>query len=204
MNDPERENARQETRVRPLLSLRLHYCLVSLAFGALLSCQRKETASSSPTSTHSSVEALEPKAASTCTVTLKLDMSGFGNDHGSCRVAVYLGPSHFNDPEYAIAKGAISIMDLRASWQVELQIPLQAEQAKDDLTRVAVCVYHDENENARLDKNSFGIPLERYGFSRNPKRGFGPPKFHETAIEFVPAIDVSGTNKIFEIPILIK
>ncbi len=204
MNDSTRENARRETRLRQLLSLLLHYCLVSLAFGALVGCQRKETASSSPTSTHSSVEVLKPKAASTCTVTLKLDLSGFGNDHGSCRVAVYLGPLHFNDPEYAIAKGVIGIDDLKASWQVELQIPLQTEHAEDDLTRVAVCAYHDENENSRLDKNSFGIPLERYGFSRNPKRGFGPPKFNETAIEFVPSIDVRGTNKILEIPILVK
>ncbi len=204
MNGPKKENARQAARLRILSSRPVCSCLVSIAFGAFLGCQRYETASSSPTSTYSPVDALKPTAASTRTVTIKVDMSGFGNDRGVSRVAVYLSPSHFNDPEYAVAKGAIGINDLKASWQVELRIPVQTEQSDEDLTRIAVCAYHDENENSRLDKNSFGIPSERYGFSKNPKRGFGPPKFNEAALEFIPSIEFSDANKVFEFPIQVK
>jgi uncharacterized protein (DUF2141 family) len=34
----------------------------------------------------------------------------------------------------------------------------------------AVSAYQDANENERLDKNIFGIPKERYGFSNNSDR----------------------------------
>jgi len=45
----------------------------------------------------------------------------------------------------------------------------------------AASLIHDENANARLD-TVLGIPREGFGFSRNPRIGFGPPKF--AAAEF--------------------
>ena len=135
---------------------------------------------------------------------MQIDISGFGNDSGLCRVAVYLGAEHFNDPEYAIAKEAIAIHDSKASWQVELQVPVQSDQAGEPSIRIAVCAYHDENDNSRMDKNSFGIPMERYGFSRNPKRGFGPAQFNEAAIELMATVDSGEAKEMIEIPILIK
>jgi uncharacterized protein (DUF2141 family) len=43
--------------------------------------------------------------------------------------------------------------------------------------------FHDANSNGRLDKNVLGIPKERYGFSRNASRPFGPPLFEEAAFD---------------------
>lgn len=40
----------------------------------------------------------------------------------------------------------------------------------------AVALFHDENDNGRLDKR-FGIPTEGFGFSNNPHLWFGPPSF---------------------------
>ena len=40
----------------------------------------------------------------------------------------------------------------------------------------ALAVIHDENGNAKLDTFA-GIPREGFGFSRNPRIGFGPPGF---------------------------
>lgn len=40
----------------------------------------------------------------------------------------------------------------------------------------AVAVIHDANGNAKLD-TMLGIPREGFGFSRNPRIGFGPPRF---------------------------
>jgi uncharacterized protein (DUF2141 family) len=45
----------------------------------------------------------------------------------------------------------------------------------------ALAVIHDENGNSKLDTFA-GIPREGFGFSRNPKIGFGPPRF--TAARF--------------------
>lgn len=46
----------------------------------------------------------------------------------------------------------------------------------------AVAVYHDKNDNMRLDKNLFGIPREAYGFSNGVKARFSAPKFKEAAV----------------------
>lgn len=40
----------------------------------------------------------------------------------------------------------------------------------------AIAVIHDENENSKLDTFA-GIPKEGFGFSRNPRIRFGPPRF---------------------------
>lgn len=47
----------------------------------------------------------------------------------------------------------------------------------------AVVVFHDENNNGILDKNSKGIPLEPIGVSNNAKMKLGPPKFDRCAFE---------------------
>jgi uncharacterized protein (DUF2141 family) len=58
----------------------------------------------------------------------------------------------------------------------------------------AVMVYHDENNDKRLEKNPLGIPTEGNGLSRNAKGHFGPPKFEDAVID-VPkppiAVDVT-------------
>lgn len=44
----------------------------------------------------------------------------------------------------------------------------------------AVKLYHDENDNGKLDKNFIGIPKEGYGFSNNGGR-FGSPSFEKAS-----------------------
>lgn len=46
----------------------------------------------------------------------------------------------------------------------------------------AVAIAHDTNDNGRLDQNFLGLPLEGFGFSRNVKPRFGPPRFSKAAI----------------------
>lgn len=45
----------------------------------------------------------------------------------------------------------------------------------------AVSAFQDINGNEKLDTNSFGKPIEPYGFSRNARGMFGPPSFDEAA-----------------------
>lgn len=49
----------------------------------------------------------------------------------------------------------------------------------------ALAVIHDENGNARLD-TMVGIPREGFGFSQNPRIGFGPPRFAAARFAVVP------------------
>lgn len=41
----------------------------------------------------------------------------------------------------------------------------------------AISVYHDVNNNGRLDYNVLGIPREPVGFSNDARGRFGPPDF---------------------------
>lgn len=45
--------------------------------------------------------------------------------------------------------------------------------------RYAISIFHDTNANTALDKKLFGIPKEDFGFSNNPRLGFGPPAFED-------------------------
>jgi len=45
----------------------------------------------------------------------------------------------------------------------------------------AVCVFHGENMNQKLDKDFVGIPKEGYGASNNPKKKIGPAGFEDAS-----------------------
>jgi uncharacterized protein (DUF2141 family) len=47
----------------------------------------------------------------------------------------------------------------------------------------AIAVFLDENNNYELDRNFFGIPLEKYGFSNNILPAFRPATFEESSFE---------------------
>jgi uncharacterized protein (DUF2141 family) len=44
--------------------------------------------------------------------------------------------------------------------------------------------FHDENNNATMDKSMLGIPKEGFGFSNNAKGTFGPPSFDKQIFDF--------------------
>lgn len=48
----------------------------------------------------------------------------------------------------------------------------------------AVSVYHDENNNKKMDTNFFGIPKEGVGASNNARGHLGPPKYKDAKFLF--------------------
>jgi uncharacterized protein (DUF2141 family) len=42
-------------------------------------------------------------------------------------------------------------------------------------------MFHDENDNGKLDTNLIGIPKEGYGFPNNPKITMSLPDFSEVS-----------------------
>lgn len=55
----------------------------------------------------------------------------------------------------------------------------------------ALSLIHDENANGKLD-TAMAIPKEGFGFSRNPKITFGPPKFKSAAF----ALNGAGAQNV--------
>lgn len=131
------------------------------------------------------------------TTHLKLEITGLKSEQGQCPIAIYIEDG-FNDPDRAIFKETLNIDGDPIMLSVSLTDWMQSRglQSLEGL-KLAVSAYHDRNSNGKLDKNSFGIPTEPYGFSRDPKRGFGPPSFEQAAFE----IDRNPTS---ETPIAIR
>ena len=57
----------------------------------------------------------------------------------------------------------------------------------------AVAVIHDQNQDQILNRNNLGMPIEGFGFSRNPEVRTSPPKFRDAA--FV----LAGPNTVIQI-----
>lgn len=47
----------------------------------------------------------------------------------------------------------------------------------------ALAVFHDVNDNDKLDTNMLGIPKEPLGFSKGKLKTFGPPSYEECSFE---------------------
>jgi len=47
----------------------------------------------------------------------------------------------------------------------------------------AISMYHDENDNNKMDTNFLGIPKEDYGCSNNAVGFMGPPKWEDAKFE---------------------
>jgi uncharacterized protein (DUF2141 family) len=55
-----------------------------------------------------------------------------------------------------------------------------------------VAAIHDENRNAKLDRNIIGIPKEGFGFANNPHVGLSAPTFKLAVVHVTcPATDVA-------------
>ncbi|HFU76072.1 MAG TPA: DUF2141 domain-containing protein [Arcobacter sp.] len=46
-----------------------------------------------------------------------------------------------------------------------------------------MAIFHDENNNKKLDINVLGMPKEGFGFSNNPKISFSEPSFKECSFK---------------------
>lgn len=84
---------------------------------------------------------------------------------------------------FGITQGAEGYKDLanpKYSGDLSVKKPVTVFEVTDvPAGEYVVVVYQDKDKNGELNKSLFG-PSEPYGFSRNPKIRFGPPKYEAT------------------------
>lgn len=94
---------------------------------------------------------------------------------GSVRMAVYNNEKSFPSESHSF-RGAVLPLKPGVNPQLSCdQLPFGS---------YAVAVYHDVNNNGKMDKNGLGIPTEPYAFSNNVKVKWRAPKFREAAFSF--------------------
>ncbi len=114
---------------------------------------------------------------------LRIIVKGLKNDCGA--VVVHL----FNSQEEYLKAAFISVVARPLSKKAI------AEFRDLPIGEYAFVLIHDKNENGILDQNALGLPMERYGFSRNARGRFGPAKYHDA--KFV----VNDQNQDMEITV---
>jgi uncharacterized protein (DUF2141 family) len=105
---------------------------------------------------------------------ITVEVTGAREDAGRIAIAVFDAEQNFNQPKEALLAYAGEIVEGKTSWRIRRdQLP----------SRFAIAAYHDANLDAELNRNPFGIPTERYGFSRDARGRIGPPTFQQAVID---------------------
>ncbi|WP_372748107.1 DUF2141 domain-containing protein [Litorivivens sp.] len=115
----------------------------------------------------------------TCPPIMALDVTvqveNLKSDDGALVVQVYDSKDTWLSDNTVLSKRqALTAGDSKAG----VTIPIQLEPG-----RYALSVYHDENNNEKLDANFIGIPKEPVGLSNDHRPKFGPPKYKKAEIE---------------------
>jgi uncharacterized protein (DUF2141 family) len=103
---------------------------------------------------------------------LKLVITGVDDVKGSMYIAVFDNKESFPDFGKQLVEKVLPVDSKTLSCTFK------------DLPNsdYAVAIFHDKNNNGKLDKNAFGIPLEPYGFSQNARARFSAPSFNDAKI----------------------
>lgn len=115
--------------------------------------------------------ALETRGQSDPT-SLQVYISGANSDVGNIRILVFSKPSGFPDQvKQAVRSISLAPKNGKANFKLT-DLPTGT---------YAIGVIHDQDNNGKLSTNAVGYPIEKFGFSNNPKVYFGPPSFDKAA-----------------------
>jgi uncharacterized protein (DUF2141 family) len=103
---------------------------------------------------------------------LVVTVEGVRNAAGNIRAGVFDSPASWLDGEKAIAGLDVKAVAPRTVLKFENLAP----------GTYAVAFYHDANENQKHDRNFLGVPVEGYGFTRDPTVVLSGPSFAECTI----------------------
>ncbi len=101
-------------------------------------------------------------------VKLTVKITNIGAVKGEIEIGFYNNPDTFPDEGGQYKKMRVKVTSKVMKITVELPKGIWA-----------VAVYHDENNDKKINKNFFGIPKERYGFSNNVKPVLSAPSFNK-------------------------
>lgn len=106
-----------------------------------------------------------------------LKVSSLESPEGTLRIAVFDKEKSFLDTDKAVFLG---VQPIQKVGETEVAIgPL-------NYGEYAVAIYHDVNNNGKLDTNIFGIPKEPYAFSNDAGSKWKKPSFKDAKILFNP------------------
>jgi uncharacterized protein (DUF2141 family) len=110
----------------------------------------------------------ETHAPSGCT--LRIHVDGFRNTRGNLGTIIFTSPNGWPEDKAKALRSGPSPIDVATRTATGVWPGLPAGD-------YAVAAIHDENSNAKLDRNFIGVPKEGFGFANNPHVGLSAPPF---------------------------
>lgn len=105
--------------------------------------------------------------------TIVMHVDNVRNQSGVIRFAIFPTTAGWpDDKSKSIRFGSLPA----ASGTVTFQLPAVP------YGTYAISVFHDENENHKVDRDFFNRPKEGIGFANNPKIGFSAPSWNASSI----------------------
>ena len=105
------------------------------------------------------------------TYSIKVTVKGADSNDGKIFIALYNTEANFLDKTYKGTKSEINNNQCSITFE---DIPEGV---------YAVSVFHDENDNGKMDTNFMGIPKEDYGCSNDASGFMGPPKWRDAKFQ---------------------
>ena len=102
---------------------------------------------------------------------IEVTVTNIKEERGSIRIGLFNNENDF--PDKAFAGKIVKVSSNKAKVIFEGLSPGD----------YAVSVFHDENENEKLDTNFMGIPKEGFAFGNNAMGTFGPPSFQKARVK---------------------
>jgi len=100
-------------------------------------------------------------------------ITNINSNSGKIYVALYDSEASFLDKGY---KSIIGTINNNTCEVIFKEIPNGI---------YAISLFHDENDNDKMDSNFLGIPKEDYGCSNNARGFMGPPKWRDAKFEIL-------------------
>ncbi len=118
--------------------------------------------------------------------TVRLRVSGLEDARGVVECVLWAGSNGFpRETTKALTKTTARPVGTEATCVFEELPP----------GRYAISFIHDRNEDGKMNTGLFGMPLERYGFSRDPKPFMRAPTFDEAAFQLEASSELSATAR---------
>lgn len=121
--------------------------------------------------------------------TIVVKVENLRNTDGKIYCSLYDSPEGFPDDEEApIMSRIVEIHHIDSVYIHFDNIPFGT---------YAVSLFHDENDNGKMDYNILGIPREGFGFSNNPQVRRRAPKFEETSFQLADSLLEMKVDLVF-------
>lgn len=102
---------------------------------------------------------------------ITVTVNDIDNNDGKIFLALYDSEANFLDKAFKGTKSTINNKQCTVTFE---NIPSGV---------YAVSIFHDENDNGKMDTNFMGIPKEDYGCSNDASGFMGPPKWNDAKFE---------------------